>query len=114
MQLPQHSNTKAALANDDEFARMVLDGRDDSDLRASSSGNKAAVTLAEFTPEVAALYDVIDRLGDVCAGLVNLGGKKPRQQRPVPRPKSAFERVAIENRRTAHRSLVSRVLPPTT
>lgn len=109
MQLPAASNVKAALANDDEFALMVLDGRDIDDLR---QPGKSAVSLAEYTPEVAALYDVIDRLGDVCAGLVGLGGGKPKRTKPVPRPKSAFERVAIENRRKQHQSLVSRVLRP--
>jgi len=109
MQLPAASNTKAALANDDDFARMVLGGRDLDDLNSSA---KASVSLAEYTPEVAALYSVIDRLGDVCAGLVGLGGKKPNKVRPVPRPKSAFERIAIENRRNAHKSLAARVLPP--
>ena len=108
MQLPQHSNTKAALANDDEYARLVLDGRTDQDLQRSG---QSMATLSEFTPEVAALFTVIDRLGDVCNGLVGLGGKKPRPNRPVPRPKSAIERVAAENRRKAHQSLVNRVLP---
>lgn len=107
MQLPRASNTKAALADDEEFAAAILAGKTDQDL----NDRKSAVTLSEFTPEVAALYDVVDRLGDVCAGLVGLGGKKPRPTRPVPRPKSAIERVAAENRRKAHRSLVDRVLP---
>lgn len=109
MQLPRASNTKAALADDDEFAAAILAGKTDQDLR--GEGRQSPVTLSEFTPEVAALYDVVDRLGDVCSGLVGLGGKKPRPTRPIPRPKSAIDRVAAENRRKAHRSLVDRVLP---
>lgn len=108
MQLPAASNTKAALAQNEEFAAMVLNGRTTDDLR---TPGQPSVTLAEFTPEVAALYDVIDRLGDVVSGLVGLGGKKPRPPKRVPRPKSAIERMALENRRQAHKALATRVLP---
>lgn len=108
LQLPDHSNTKAALAADEEFARAVLQGRTMDDLH---KPGQARVSLAEFTPEVAALYDVVDRLGDVCSGLVGLGGKKPRPVRPVPRPKSAFQRIAAENRRASHAALWERVRP---
>jgi hypothetical protein len=107
MQLPRASNTKAALAQNEEFAAAMLEGDTDED----EGPQRAPVLLSEYTPEVSALYDVVDRLGDVCAGLVGLGGKKPRQTRPVPRPKTAFDRVALENRRKSHRSLVDRVLP---
>lgn len=108
MRLPRHSLTKEALAQDEEFAARVLAGRTEDDLRSSS---RASVSLSEFTPEVQALYDVIDRLGDVCAGLQGLGGKKPRPPRPIPRPKTAFDRVAFANRRRAHQALWERVKP---
>lgn len=106
--LPRHSLTKEALAQDEEFATRIVAGRTDEDLRAQG---RAAVAISEFTPEVAALYDVVDRLGEVCAGLTQLGGKRPRPVRPVPRPKTALDRVAHENRRKAHRALWERVKP---
>jgi hypothetical protein len=108
MQLPQTSNMKAKLADDEEFARSVLRGRDIDDLR---QPGKATVSLTEFSPEVAALFDVVDRLGDVCAGLRGLSGAKARPPRPLPRPKTAFDRVAFENRRRAHKALWERVKP---
>lgn len=104
--LPKTSLTKEALAQDEEFAASVLAGRTTDDLRGPGS-----IPLSEFTPEVAALFDVIDRLGDVCNGLVGLMGKKPRPVRPVPRPKTAFDRIALENRRRAHKALWERVRP---
>lgn len=108
MQLPQTSNMKAKLADDDEFARTVLAGRHIDDLR---QPGRATVSLSEFSPEVAALFDVVDRLGDVCTGLRGLAGGKGRGPRPLPRPKTAFERVAFENRRQAHHALWERVKP---
>jgi hypothetical protein len=107
-QLPQTSNTKAKLADDEEFARAIIGDRNIDDLRQPGA---SPVSLAEFSPEVGALFDVVDRLGDVVAGLRSLSGSKGRAPRPVPRPKTAFERVATANRRQKHHELWERIKP---
>lgn len=86
----------------------MIAGRTTDDLQ---QPDQPQASLSEFTPELAALYDVIDRLGDVCSGLVGLGGGSPSRPRPVPRPKSAFQRIAIENRRAYHSALWERIKP---
>lgn len=67
--------------------------------------------FSEFSPETEALYIVADRLGDVCSGLVGLGGGKPKRTQPLPRPKTAVQRVKDRQRRVRHEALVARVLP---
>jgi hypothetical protein len=92
------------MANDEEFLERVLAEAPDEE-----TSNRPP--FEEFSPEVAAIYIVADRLADVCRGLVGLGGKKPKTIAPLPRPASALERIKNRKRRKQHEALVARVLP---
>lgn len=102
--LPRNSLTGEAMSQDDELVEMVASGQ-------AAEPTSKAIRMAEFSPEVEALYGAIDRLGDVVSGLVGLGGKKPPRIAPVPRPETAWTRFAHHQDLAAHRALVSRVLP---
>lgn len=104
IRLPRNSLTKEKLLDDDEFvSRSWPEDAEES--------APVAIRVSEFSPEVAALYDVIDRLGEVCSTVIGAAGGKPRRVKPIRRPITAFERVKNRRRREAHQRLVARVLP---
>lgn len=94
------------MSQDDELVALVANGQDPTTGSASR-----AIRMAEFSPEVEALYGVTDRLGDVVSGLVGLGGRKPPRISPLPRPSTAWERFAHRQDLERHQALVRRVLP---
>jgi hypothetical protein len=104
--LPRNSLTREAMVNDDEMVAELV--------RADPKAVKPPKhpRFAEWTPEVEALADVTDRLGDVVKGLTGLAGKRPRPIKPVPRPKTAFDRVETIIEQERHDKLVARLLPP--
>lgn len=88
----------------EEFLERVMSSSDDDD-------RDKGPRFSEFSAEVEALFVVADRLGDVCSGLVGLGGGKPKRVKALPRPSTAYERVKTRRRRTSHEALVARVMP---
>lgn len=92
--------------NDDEMVAELL--RTDPD---AAKGSRTP-RFAEFTPEVEALSDITDRLGDVVKAVTGLAGKRPRPIKAVPRPKTAFDRVGDRIDQQRHEGLVARLLPP--
>lgn len=98
--LPRNSLTKEALSLDEEFAVRLLDHEE--------TTGQAAVRMSEFSPEVEASYAVVDRLADVIAGLIQLGGGTPPRIPAMPRPKTALDRLREERRVEKHRELVRR------
>lgn len=103
--LERTSQTREAMVQSEEFMAQVLgNGNDDSETRKGPR-------FSEFSPETEALYMVVDRLGDVCSGLVGLGGKKPRPNRPLPRPETAYDRVKRAQRHAEHEKLKARLSP---
>lgn len=105
--LPRNSATKEKLVLDEEFAERVLRREE----ARGADAEAKAISMRDYSPEVEALYAVIDRLGDVISGLVGLSGGKPKRVKPMPRPETAFMRVKRRKRLEAHRSLAARVLP---
>lgn len=103
--LPRNTHTGEAMSQDDELVAMITAGR------APAAEASRAIRMAEFSPEVEALYGVTDRLGDVVSGLVGLGGRKPPRISPLPRPSTAWERFAHRQDLERHQALVRRVLP---
>ena len=103
--LPQNSHTHAALADDLEYAEMVLEARE----RAEASGVdvKTGPSAATWSAEVEMLAAVLDRLAVLV--VQNSGSKNPPPR--YPRPRNAFERAENRRRQKAHVSLVSQVLP---
>lgn len=101
-QLPRRSRLQLALAEDDEFAdRMLDDGADD----ISSS----APSLGDWTPEVAYLASVVDRLGEVVSAVLSSSGRKPPKMKPLERPRTAFDRARRRRTRAGVDSLVAEV-----
>ncbi|MCW2904930.1 MAG: 16, gp15 [Streptosporangiaceae bacterium] len=98
--LPSTSQYIAAIANDDEHAANV-------DLNAAP----APPSLTEWSPVVAGLAVVADRLGTLIGVQVARGGGSPPKLTPYPRPVTAAhrrkERRLLEN----HKALVARLLP---
>lgn len=69
--------------------------------------------FSEFSPEVEALSDITDRLGDVVRGISGMAsGKRSRPIKAVPRPKTAFDRIGDIVDQERHDRLVARMLPP--
>ena len=91
--------------NDREFV-VLLETPDEDD----DAGK--AIRLSDFSPEVEALYNVIDRLGDIVSGVVGLGGKRPPKIPTMRRPLTALKDIQFERRLAEHKALVARVLPP--
>jgi hypothetical protein len=102
--LPSNSYYGEALADDDELARAAL-GQPD-------KPRAARVRMSQWSAEVAAMSDAIDRLGLLVQTIVAVNGGKPPKIPPAVRPITAADRVKHEARRDAARSLAERVLPP--
>lgn len=106
LHLPRTSLTREAMVQDDEMVAELL--------RANPSAAEPSrhPRFADFSPEVEALSDITDRLGDVVRGISGLAGKKPKPIKAVPRPRTAFDRVKDTIDRERHDSLAARLLPP--
>lgn len=76
---------------------------------AAESTQPGHPALSEFTPEIALLTVIGDRLGEVISGLVALGNNKPPRVAPLPRPVTGVERARARLSEERHRSLVSEV-----
>lgn len=100
--LPSRSRLGIAQANDDEFAERILALRGDDEV--------TTPPLESFSPEVAAMTNLFDRLGEVAAMLEMLVTQ--REVRPVPpspRPVTAFDRVRQRLAWDSHTDLVDEV-----
>lgn len=114
--LPAHSHYSAAMANDEEYAKIVADAH----AQRKAAGNEPedkGPALTGWTPEVAALTQVLDAVNQVRYAVVAVqaGKKAGEPPKPARRPVTALERAmrAAEytRRKAAHESLVARVLP---
>jgi hypothetical protein len=98
--LPATSNYIAAMAGDDQLANQE-----------HASAGPRGPRLQDWSPEVAALAAVVDRLGELIRIQIARAGKKPPAIRAFPRPVTAADRARIRRRHQQHRELVARVLP---
>lgn len=114
--LPGHSHYNAAVATDEEHARLMAE----SIAARKAAGEETEDTgpsLTTWTPEVAALTRVVDELKNVrYAVIASQVGKKagdpPKpEKRPVTAIQAAIKRAEHARRKAAHESLVARVLP---
>lgn len=107
LHLPRTSLTREAMVQDDEMVAELVRN----DPKAAEPAKHPR--FSDFSPEVEALADVTDRLGEVVRGLSGLAsGKKGPSVKPVPRPRTAFDRVKDTISQEQHDSLTSRLLPP--
>lgn len=67
------------------------------------------MALRDFTPEVASLYDVVDRLGEVVAAIIASAGGKPPTVTPLPRPRTGIEEARARKAWMHHLSVVEEV-----
>ena len=101
--LPAWSAFSEARLSDPEFAEQV------ERLATETKGPPPPPPLSEFTPQVAMLADIMDRLGDVVIATIASQGGKPPKIPPAPRPKTAVDRLRAQREREAHESLVAEV-----
>lgn len=88
------------MANDDELAESFPDEP------AGDSGPR----ISEYTPDVARLDVLIDRLGELIGVTIQVAGGKSPKIRPVKRPETAFSRAAARRRDRRIGSLIDEVL----
>ena len=100
--LPSTSAYHAALAEDEDLAKELLD---------TPEQKPKAPRLTEFGPEVQVMAEVRDLLAAVLTVLIKANGGKPQRPKPYPRPVTALQRMRERMRYSRHRDLVRRVLP---
>lgn len=114
--LPAHSWYAAAVASDEEHARLMAEQI----AARQASGEESEPTgpsLTSWTPEVAALTNIYDAVRGVQWAVIAAASEKkpPEPPKPAPRPVTPLERALaraeFNRRREAHKSLVARVLP---
>lgn len=98
-QLPSWSLTTEAMVNDDELVEML----------AQQPSTGSGPRVSEYTPEVARLDLLVDRLSELIAVSVQVAGGKAPRVRPAKRPETAYSRA--DKRRTEQRigSLIAEV-----
>lgn len=89
------------MANDDDYAEAVGEP--------PANSAPAGPRVSEYTPEVARLDVLIDRLGELISTTLQVHKHKAPRVRPAIRPETAFSRAA--KRRTDQRlgSLIAEV-----
>lgn len=115
--LPGHSHFSAAIANDEEHAEMAAKAAADRGETRPGAKEDTGPPLTSWTPEVAALTQVLDAVNQVRYAViaVQAGKKAGDPPKPARRPQTALERAFRKaeyvRRQTAHEALVARVLP---
>lgn len=97
--LPTNSSYAEAVAQDDEAARFHL--------AAGLEPAAPTMRLADWSPEVAELRVIADRLATVANAIVGKDMKFPS----LPRPRVAMDRIKYEVAVEKHLYLVARLLP---
>lgn len=80
-------------------------------LASEPADTPARARMADWSPEMERLTDLYDLVGEVMRLLIALKGGKPNRSRPLPRPRTALDRLRARRRERQHRSIVARVLP---
>jgi hypothetical protein len=114
--LPAHSWYASSVSTDEDHAKMMAESiaaRRESGENTDASGP----SLTTWTPEVAALTNVLDAVRQVSyAVMASQHGKKAGEPpKPAPRPvtplERALKRAEFDRRKSSHQSLVARLLP---
>lgn len=113
--LPAHSWYSSTVSMDEDHAKMMADS-----LAAQEKTNEApkGPSLTTWTPEVAALTNLLDAVRGTTHAIIAVNsdkGKAPEPPKPAPRPITPLERALkaadFARRKSAHESLVARMLP---
>lgn len=102
--LPENSHYKAEIADSDEYAQRMLARQEESAQRPR--------TMHGFTPELAALYEIADRVGALYAVTIAVNSKngKAPDVPPLPRPQTAAQRVESNKTLERHHNRVRQML----
>lgn len=100
--LPSTSAYNAAVAEDEDLAREMLD---------QPEPPARAPRLTEFGPDVRVLAEIRDLQASILAVLIKANGGKPQKTKPYPRPVTAMQKLRQKIRYSRHKDLVRRVLP---
>lgn len=115
--LPGHSHYSAAVATDEEHARLMAEAMAARKAEGGDDEKDRGPALTTWTPEVAVLTRVVDELKNVRYAVIaaQAGKKAGDPPKPEPRPTTAItkaiKRAEHARRKAAHESLVARVLP---
>lgn len=114
--LPGHSWYSATIAMDEEHANMVA--RIMVERGTNEEKADTGPSLTNYTPEVAAMKDVLDAINHLTYVLATVNserGKGPKEPAPTKRPvtplENAIKRAEYEIRKAKHDTLVARLLP---
>lgn len=115
--LPGHSHYASAMANDEEYAKMVAEAMAARKKAGEAPPEDKGPALTTWTPEMAMLTNLLDAVNGVRYAVVAVqaGKKAGDPPKPARRPQTALEkamrRAEFSRRQTAHEALVARVLP---
>lgn len=104
--LPQNTRFYEQVANDEEYAEMLLEAQERAE-REGAAPPPTGSPIHSWSPEVSILAVVVDKL----SVLVEAQKAKPGQVMPYPRPKTAMERVKLRRRQSQHDNLVAQMVP---
>lgn len=100
--MPGQSAYREALLNDPEVAEEIA-------ATTSTDGPPARPAWSTYTPERAALDNVVDRLAEVATAVAVAGGIKPPKYQHQPRPVTEVDRARLRREKQAHEDLVDEV-----
>lgn len=86
--LPAASRYQAAIANDEEVAQMILDMEEE-----NGGASEWSPPLSEYDLNNTLLSLIVDSLASLQATIVAVNGGKPSKPEPLPRPKTAVDRL---------------------
>ena len=104
--LPYSSHYRQEMLNDEEFARAIMERQ-----AKQNTPTRAGIPVREYTQEVDLLRTLIVAVRALQATVSGALGGKPGHIEPPPGPITLLKQMENDVRRTAHESLVARVLP---
>lgn len=115
--LPAHSWYASSVSMDEDHAKMMAEALAARE-KSGEETKEVGPSLTTWTPEVAALTNILDAVRGVQHAVVAVQapkGKAPEAPKPAPRPVTPLEkaiRLASHNKRkAAHETLAARLLP---
>lgn len=100
--LPAASAYREAMLNDPEIAEEIA-------AQPEVVGPPPSPAWSSYTPERAALDNMIDRLGDLIVAVIATAGGKPPTIPPLVRPVTEVDRARLRREKKAHDDLVAEV-----
>lgn len=115
--LPWHSAYKKALADDDEYAELLLARKRTAERALRAAGRAVPsdplISIADWDPEREQTAQLMDAIAVLRAAVIAPHmprGKKPPKVRPAPRPDTALRRAERRAELEKHKSIVAKVL----